>query len=360
MLIQKNYKKICRATHSDIRTHDNATKLFGQIRNDNKKAMKRTSILRNIRHLLALDEHRNFTRAADALRVSQPALSQKIKQLEDDLGVQLFDRSGRAVRLTDFGATYLEYARRAYRDLETAQRALQDVQDLSRGELRVAFTPTFTEYLIAPVIEHFYSLYPGIAVEMMEMSIDEVENALTDDRVDIAFGFSDVRSDEIESEALFPERLMLAVGDAHPLMARGTPVTPQQLAETPLALLTKGFVSRDYVDSYFEAQEMNPTVVLQVNSISVILKIVSRGKIATILPSTIEFEHRNIRYVALNPPFPLRTVALLRRKRAYRSVASTAFESAIKGMLTDGSLSSLRTFTEDSFGQLQVASQPSN
>jgi LysR family cyn operon transcriptional activator len=323
--------------------------------------MKRNSILRNIRYLLLLAEHRNFTRAADALHVSQSALSQKIKQLEDDLGVQLFDRSGRVVRLTDFGTTYLRYARSAFRDLETAQRALQDVQDLSQGELRVAFTPTFTEYLVAPVIEHFHSMYPGILIQLMEMSLDEAENALTNDQVDLAFGFIDVQADEIEVEPLFPERLMLAVGDAHPLMAQRTPVTPQQLADTPLALLTKGFISRYYVDNYFETYEMSPTVVLQVNSISAVLKIVSRGQIATILPSTIEFEHRNIRHLALNPSFPLRTVALLRRKRAYRSFASTAFESAIKGMLTDGSLSSLRTFTEDSCaGQPEATPQPSN
>jgi LysR family transcriptional regulator, cyn operon transcriptional activator len=323
--------------------------------------MKRNSILRNIRYLLVLDEHRNFTRAADALHVSQPALSQKIKQLEDDLGVQLFDRSGRVVRLTDFGSTYLEYARRAFRDLETAQRALQDVQDLSRGELRLAFTPTFTEYLVAPVIEHFHSLYPGIAIELMEMSLDEVENALIDDKADLAFGFVDVRSDEIEAGPLFPERLMLAVGNTHPLSGSHTPVTPQQLAQTPLALLTKGFVSRYYVDSYFEACELTPNVALQVNSISAALKIVSRGKIATILPSNIEFDRRDIHYVALNPPFPLRMVALLRRKRAYRSVAAAAFDSVIKNMLAEGSLSSLRTFTKDAMdGQFETTWERSN
>jgi LysR family transcriptional regulator, cyn operon transcriptional activator len=65
------------------------------------------------------------------------------------------------VRLTDFGTTYSRYARRAFQNLETARRALQDVQDLSQGELRVAFTPTFTEYHVAPVIEHFHSMYPG-------------------------------------------------------------------------------------------------------------------------------------------------------------------------------------------------------
>ena len=305
--------------------------------------MNRSSFLRNIRYLLAIDEHRNFTRAADALRVSQPALSQRIRQIEEGIGAQLFDRSGRVVSLTDFGTVYLQYARRAFRDMEEAQRALHDVKDLSRGQLRIAFTPTFTEYLIPPVIDHFHVLYPGIVIEMMEMSLATVENALEDDQVDLAFGFADVRSDEIEAEPLYPERLTLVVGSSHPLAARHEAITPTQLAEIPLALLTRGFVSRFYVDSYFASHEMRPTVALQANSISAVLKIVSRGRIATILPGALEFEHRDVRRIALDPPFPVHMVALLRRKRAYRSVASTAFEQTLKSMLKEGSLSSLST-----------------
>lgn len=305
--------------------------------------MERSLIVRHIRYLLAIDEHRNFTRAAEALRVSQPALSQRIRQLENDLGGQLFDRSGRSVQLTDFGVAYIEFARRALRDLEAGQRALHDVRNLSRGHLRIAFTPTFTEYLVAPVVEQFYSTYPGIVIEMTEMSLESVESALEEDQVDLGIGFVDVRSEEIEAVPLFPEQLMLVVGGAHSLTGRQRPVTPDQLAELPLALLTKSFVSRFYVDSYFEAHALKPTVMLQANSISALLKIVARGKIATILPGAIEFEHRDLQYVALDPPFSVQTAALLRRRGAYRTVASAAFEVILESMLKNGGLSSLLT-----------------
>ncbi|WP_245005140.1 transcriptional regulator CynR [Paraburkholderia sacchari] len=311
-----------------------------------KRAMQRNPLIRNISYLLAIDEHRNFTRAADALCVSQSALSQKVRLLEEEVGAQLFDRSGRVVRITDFGAVYLEYARRAYNDLLIAQRAMQDVRDLSRGQLRVAFTPTFTEYLVAPVIEQFYEQYPGVVIEMTEMSLDAVESALLDDQVDLAFGFVDVRSEEIEAEPLFPEQLMLVVGKTHSLAWQRTPITLDQFAKIPLALLTTSFVSRFYVDSYFQSFDMQPTVALQANSISAVLKIVSRGKIATILPSTIEFGYRDLQYVSLDPAFPVRTTALLRAKRAYRSKAATAFTATVLDMLDNGCLSSLRTLTQ--------------
>lgn len=98
-------------------------------------------LLRHIRYFLAVAEQGNFTRAAESLHVSQPTLSQQIKQLEDTLGAPLFDRSGRAVRLTDAGEAWMRYARLALQDLDAGARAIHDVATLARGHLRLAMTP---------------------------------------------------------------------------------------------------------------------------------------------------------------------------------------------------------------------------
>ena len=109
--------------------------------------------LRHIRYLMAVAEHGNFTRAAAALHVSQPTLSQQIIQLEDRLGVALLDRSGRVIKATDVGRVYIDHAQRALRELDAARRAIHDVQDLSRGTLWLATTPTFTAYLVGPLFQ---------------------------------------------------------------------------------------------------------------------------------------------------------------------------------------------------------------
>ncbi|WP_347814162.1 transcriptional regulator CynR [Paraburkholderia sp. BL10I2N1] len=264
--------------------------------------------------------------------------------MENDLGGVLFDRSGRAVRLTDFGSAYIEYARRALLDLEAGQRALHDVRDLSRGQLRLAFTPTFTEYLVTPVIDQFHSAHPHIAIEMTEMSLDAIESGLGGDRFDLAIGFTDIRSDDIEVEALFPERMTLVVSASHPVVAERTPIASSRLATWPLALLSGQFVFRFYVDAYFASQGIKPNVAIEANSISAVLKIVSRGKVATLLPSAMQYEHRDLKYIALEPAIPARTVALLRRKGAYRTAAATAFSAMLKEMLEEGALSSLSAF----------------
>ena len=301
-------------------------------------------LLRHIRYLMAVAEHGNFTRAAETLRVSQPALSQQIRQLESQLGRQLFDRSGRTVRLTDFGSAYIVYARRAVLDLDAGRRALGDVRDLSRGQVRVAVTPTFTEYLVGPLIGQFRTSYPAVNIELSESPLEAIETAINNDHIDIGIGFSDVRSDDIDVQPLFGERLTLVTGGSHPLARSLRAVVPAELAQISLALLTGNFVSRRYVDDYFLLHRIKPKIALQANSISAVLKLIRRGEVAAILPSAMQHEHRDLSYVPLDPPFPIRTAALLRRRDAYRTVASIAFCELLTEMLEVGEFSKLKGF----------------
>ncbi|VTN03970.1 Cyn operon transcriptional activator [Raoultella ornithinolytica] len=148
-------------------------------------------LLRHLTCFLAVAEHRSFTRAATALHVSQPALSQQIRQLEELLGVLLFDRSGRQIRLTDSGEVWLTYARRVLQELEEGKRALLDVEDLQRGTLRVAMTPTFTTYFMGPLVAAFYQRYPNITLTMREMAQQRMEALLLNDELDAGIAFAD-------------------------------------------------------------------------------------------------------------------------------------------------------------------------
>ena len=138
-------------------------------------------LLRHLRYLLAVADNAGFTRAAEALHVSQPTLSQQIRQLEETLGVVLFDRTSRTVKPTDAGQAYIECARRVLVELEAGKRALHDVKDLSRGTLRLAMTPTFMAYLVGPLMRDYMALYPNIHLEIFELSMADIETGLADD-----------------------------------------------------------------------------------------------------------------------------------------------------------------------------------
>jgi len=194
-------------------------------------------LLRHIRYFLAVAEQGNFTRAAEALHISQPTLSQQIKQLEDLLHIQLFDRSGRTVQLTDAGIAWMSYARRALQDLEAGARAIHDVEDLQRGSLRLAMTPTFTSYLTGSVVGDFYRRYPGIRLDLREMTQDEIETLLVEDQLDLGIAFKPIHSPDVSATPMFTETLNLMVSEQHPLANRQEKLSKEEFSRLPLVLL---------------------------------------------------------------------------------------------------------------------------
>ncbi|WP_030803322.1 transcriptional regulator CynR [Streptomyces sp. NRRL S-337] len=281
--------------------------------------------LRHLRYLLAVAEHANFTRAAEELHISQPTLSQQIKQLEKALGVQLLDRTGRTVRLTDAGETYVHHARRALQDLAAGERAVLDVQDLSRGHLRLAVTPTFTAYLTGPLVADFYARHPGISLEVREMTQDRIEAELLGDRLDLGIAFAGSHLPGIRATALFTETLSLVVGPRHPDLGTPGPQPVSTLDERQLALLSGDFATRRHIDAYLTRHGARPRIAVEANSLLALTEIVRRSPLATVLPDALTRDHPHLAPLALAPALPARTVTLLRRETTYQSAAARAF-----------------------------------
>lgn len=289
-------------------------------------------LLRHIRYFLAVAEHANFTRAAEALHVSQPTLSQQIRQLEDTLDVQLLDRSGRAVRLTEAGEAYMQYARLALQNLEAGRRALHDVHALTRGSLRLAMAPTFTTYLIGPLVDAFNARYPAITLRIEEMPQERMEVLLSDDALDLGIAFDDVRSPDIERQVMFEESLALVVGEAHPLAGRAAPLASAAFEALQLVLLNESFATRRHVDRYWAAHGISPRIAVETNSVGAAVEIVRRGRLATLLPMAVTQGHGDLVPIKLRPAMPSRAIALLQRRDAYRSAAARAFAAmALEG-----------------------------
>src|SRR5271155_4734082 len=129
-----------------------------------------TMELRHLRYFLAVANTLHFRRAAEALDVSQPTLSQQIQQLEKELGTTLFDRIGKRVGLTVAGETFRHHAQRVLHELDEAQVALLELEGLKRGKLHVGAVQTLNTYLIPPIIARFATLHPEVFLNVEELT----------------------------------------------------------------------------------------------------------------------------------------------------------------------------------------------
>ncbi len=281
-------------------------------------------LARHIQYFLAVAQHQGFTKAAAALHVSQPALSQQVRQLEESLGAQLFDRSGRKTCLTDAGEVYLRYALRAAQELQEGKRAIHDVADLSRGALRIAVTPTFTTYLIGPLVEAFHQRYPNITLNVREVAQEQMEQQLLADELDVGIAFDQAHAQDIDAAPLLVETLALVVGTQHPL-AREQAIGLQALNAESLILLSSEFATREQIDRYCNQHGIRPRVVMEANVIGALLEVVRRTRLSTLLPAAIAQAHPELVAIELGPQRLQRTAVLMQRQGAYQSAAARVF-----------------------------------
>jgi LysR family cyn operon transcriptional activator len=290
---------------------------------------RRVIFPRPLEYLLALAEYGSFTRAAEALHVTQPSLSQQIKQLEGVLNTTLVDRSGRTIKLTDAGEVYLRHARRAWGELDAGTRAIHDVQDLSSGSLRLGWTP-ITDYLTFSLLANFTRRYPRILLKTLQMPQDDIEVALAEDRIDVGIVFSRPfpitgRAGEFDTRTLFEDGLCVAVGNSHPLAGQREPMSVHEFQQEALVVLNSDFALRGHIDRYCLDHDITPHIAIETNSVNIIIEMIQIGRLATVLPRSIIRNQCGLHPISLTPEMPPKAITVICRKKGYRSPACRAF-----------------------------------
>lgn len=173
--------------------------------------------LRQIKYFVKAAELLNFSDAARALNVAQSTLSQQVKQLEDELHIQLFERRSHAISLTEAGQELLPFARRTVHDAEACVSRINDLNNLASGTLNIGVTYSFSPILTETLIE-FTKEYPNIKLNILYKPMAELMDMLQARAVDFTLAFRPTtRVDEIESHVLFDNHLAVIVRDGHPL-----------------------------------------------------------------------------------------------------------------------------------------------
>jgi LysR family transcriptional regulator, hydrogen peroxide-inducible genes activator len=283
--------------------------------------------LHQLRYFLAVARFASFTRAAEHEHVAQPSLSQQIRKLEDELGVRLFDRLGRRIRLTDFGAHFQERARRALEEVEGARQEVAHLMGLRQGTVWVGVIPTIAPYLLPQTLAAFAKAYPSIAVSLKEDLTLPLLSQLTAGDLDLALMSLPVKGQDLIAEELFTENMALAVPKRHRLWRRRRPVGIGEVAEEPFLLLKDGHCFRDDVLRICQRSRMNPHVVFEAGQFDTLMAMVEAGAGVTLIPEMAirHFRRSNVGLLHFRPPQPTRTIGVVRSRGKLLTPAARAF-----------------------------------
>lgn len=265
------------------------------------------------RIFLAVAETGSFTRAADRLFLSQPAVSQAIKKLETEMGVVLLARTARGIQLTPEGKVLFSHVQDALRLIAAGERNVAEMQQLNRGEIRIGASDTLCRHYLLPVLDRFHREYPQIRLHVTNRTSQETVALLRAGHIDfgvVNLPISDDRLVVYEGPML---QDCFVVGDRYRSLSEAA-VPLSELAQHPLLLLETGSVTRSYMDAFFEAHGLRVTPEIELGSIDLLMEFARIGLgIAAVVRNFVraELERSDLFEVATEPLIPPRSVGLI-------------------------------------------------
>jgi DNA-binding transcriptional LysR family regulator len=279
--------------------------------------------LLQLRYFQAVARHEHVSRAAEELRVAQPALSRSIARLEAELGVALFDRRGRRVTLNRFGAAFGARVAVALSELDQARSELHDAAGLAHGSVAVAAETLRT---ITGLTAGFLAEHPDVSLRLYQSSAPAMAAQLQAGEVDLCIASQPVPAGPLESAELFREEVLLCVPPAHRLAGRGR-VTIGDLAGEPFVTTRPGYWQRALADQLFTDSGLQaPTVACEGDEPYAIRGLISAGVGVGLLPRMgRQVPDPPVAWLHLDAPGCRRTLSVVWRRDAYLSAAARGF-----------------------------------
>jgi len=241
--------------------------------------------LRQLRHLVTLAEERHFTRAAEREHIAQPALSQQIRRLEDELGLPLVERTTRSVAMTDAGEMLVGRARRILAEVDAAQAEIQRLTGLHTGHVTVGAIHTMGPVDLSLPLAIFHGRHPGVELTVREHSSEELAEMLRVDELDLAFlsVTERIESHGLGLHQLVSEELAVILPENHPLAARRR-IRMAELVGEQFIAYREGARLRELLMAAGDHAGFQPEVKLESNESQRIRRLVARGMGVAILP----------------------------------------------------------------------------
>lgn len=282
---------------------------------------------RQLKYLTTVAEYRSITKAADALFISQSAMSHYIKKAEEEFGIQLFDRSTTPLSLTFAGQKYMESARKILLENDRLMKEFRDITHHMTGVLRIGTSRDRSSYMLPRLIPPFSELYPYITLEIITGSGQQLMEALRIGKIDLVLlpnsgsdSFSGIEMQHIYSEELILAASASRLNASYLLPGRQDAVDPKTLNGMPFFLTLQGHVIRTFCDSYFRKQHIHPQVKMEFSSNITCYRMASTGMGLAIIPyltTQIACCSHPIRLYSLGRERTLWNVSVMYRKDSY-------------------------------------------
>lgn len=281
--------------------------------------------LLQLKYFLTVARCEHVTEAAGKLHVTQSSLSKTIQRLEDDLGVPLFDRIGRKLRLNDFGRTFLQRTEKALFELEQGKREIADLSNPDQGTLQLAVTTAST---LPGILREFRKNKPDIQFHVQMVSLENMSRLLHRGEVDFCLSSPPIEGDDIECQILYDDPIVVAVPMGHRYADRSS-IQLSELKDEWFVGVKQGYGVRDMVDSVCQSAGFLPKYVYEGDEPARLTALVEAEIGLAFIPSTARNPHERIKYLQVEEHQLVRKIALLSHKNRYISKAALEFRSVV-------------------------------
>jgi len=293
--------------------------------------------LRQLRAFVSIGRLGSFTKAADALHATQPALSAQIRELEDALGVKLFDRSTRSVTLTQAGEDLLPVVDNVLGDLGSVVARARDVARRNTGRVTIAALPSLAATLMPTAVAQMRARHPGITVVIKDALAERIIGLIRADEVDLALTSAPPIDPQLQFTALLTDRMVAVLPNGHPL-AEAKIVRLADLLASPMVLMDRDSSVRRIVDAACASIGRMAEPSFEAAYMSTAIGLVRAGLGATLLPSSAA-ELRatsDLTIRDLDTPRIERELGVLKQRRRAYSPAAEAFVAVLTALARSG------------------------